>query len=108
MLAFFSFLFLIYIFITDNISISVYITCVILCLFSALSRSGGALQISIFIIIIYIIEGFIINTKHTLRLTDVTKTTETLPHDGIQRPTPPHTDDASSTAGNQPAVSNAT
>ena len=37
-----SFLFLIYIFIADNISISMYIMCVILCLFSALSGRVGA------------------------------------------------------------------
>ena len=36
----------------DNISISMYIMCVILCLLSALSRRVGALQISIIIIII--------------------------------------------------------
>ena len=41
-----------YIFIADNISISMYIMCVILCLFSALSRRVGALQISIIIITI--------------------------------------------------------
>ena len=46
---------LIYIFIADNISISMYIMCVIQCLFSALSRRAGALQISIIIIIITII-----------------------------------------------------
>ena len=39
-----------YIFITDNISISMYIMCVILGLFSALSCRVGALQISIIII----------------------------------------------------------
>ena len=43
---------LIYIFIADNISISMSFVCVILCLFSALSRRVGALQISIIIIII--------------------------------------------------------
>ena len=48
--------FLIYIFIVDNISISMYIMCGILCLFSALSRRVGALQISIIIIIIIIIK----------------------------------------------------
>ena len=48
----FHFLFLIYIFIVDNISIWMYIMCVILCLLSALSRRVGALQISIIIIII--------------------------------------------------------
>ena len=41
----------IYIFIADNISISMYILCVILCLFSALSRRVCALQIFIIIII---------------------------------------------------------
>ena len=41
----------IYIFVADNISISRYIMCVILCLFSALSRTVGALQISIIIVI---------------------------------------------------------
>ena len=40
----------IYSFIADNISISMYILCVILCLFSALSRRVSALQISIIII----------------------------------------------------------
>ena len=50
LLAFFSSFFLIYIFIADNISISMYIMCVILCLFGALSRRVGALQISIIII----------------------------------------------------------
>ena len=49
------FLFLVYIFIADNISISMYIMCVILCLFSALSRRVGALQIFVIIIIIIII-----------------------------------------------------
>ena len=39
-------------FIADNISISMYIMCVILCLLSALSRRVGALQICIIIIII--------------------------------------------------------
>ena len=39
-------------FIADNISISMYIVCVILCLFSALSRRIGAVQMSIIIIII--------------------------------------------------------
>ena len=43
------FFFLMYIFIADNISISMYITCLILCLFSALSRRVGALQISIIV-----------------------------------------------------------
>ena len=43
--------FFIYIFIADNISISMYIMCVILCLFSALNRRVGALQIYIIIII---------------------------------------------------------
>ena len=52
MLLAFSVLFLTYIFIVDNISISMYIMCVILCLFSALRRRVGALQISIIIIII--------------------------------------------------------
>ena len=37
-------------FIVDNISISAYIMCVIQCLFSAMSRRVGALQISIIII----------------------------------------------------------
>ena len=50
-LAFLNFLYT-YIFIADNISISMYVTCVILCLFSALSRRVGALQISIIIIVI--------------------------------------------------------
>ena len=39
-------------FIAENISISMNIMCVILCLFSALSRRVGALQISIITIII--------------------------------------------------------
>ena len=43
--------FLIYIFIADNISISINIMCVILCFFSDLSRRVGALQIVIIIII---------------------------------------------------------
>ena len=47
--------FLTYIFIADNISISMYIMCVILCLFSALSRRVCALQISIISIIISIV-----------------------------------------------------
>ena len=38
-----------YIFIADNISISMYIMCVILCLFSILSHRADALQISIII-----------------------------------------------------------
>ena len=42
--------FLIYIFIANNISISMYIMCVTLCLFGALSRRVGALQISVIII----------------------------------------------------------
>ena len=37
--------------VADNISISMYIICVMLCLLSALSRRVGALQISIIIII---------------------------------------------------------
>ena len=37
-----------FVFVLDNISISMYIVCV--CLFSALSRRVGALQISIIII----------------------------------------------------------
>ena len=41
----------VYSFIADNISISMYIMCVMLCLFSAFSRRVGALQISIIIII---------------------------------------------------------
>ena len=45
------FFFFSYIFIADNISISRYTMCVILCLFSALSCRVGALQISIMIII---------------------------------------------------------
>ena len=49
------FFFLAYIFIADNISISMYIMCVILCLFSALHRRVGALKISIIIIVIIII-----------------------------------------------------
>ena len=40
-----------YLFIADNISISMYVMRVILCLFSALSLSIGTLQISIIIII---------------------------------------------------------
>ena len=48
--SFFSFLY-IYFFIADNISISIYIMCVLLCLFSNLSRRVDALQISIIIII---------------------------------------------------------
>ena len=43
------FFFLIYIFIADNISISINIMCVILCFFSDLSRRVGALQIVIII-----------------------------------------------------------
>ena len=54
MLVFFLF-FLIYTFIADKISISMYIMRVILCVFSTLSRMVGALQISIIIIIIIII-----------------------------------------------------
>ena len=54
MLAFFLFFFNIYIFVADNISISMYIMCVTLCLFSALSRRVGAVQISIIIITITI------------------------------------------------------
>ena len=51
-LFFFNFFF----FIADNISISMYIMCVILCLLSALSRRvGRALQISIIIIIIVVV-----------------------------------------------------
>ena len=46
------FSFLIYILIADNIPISLYIMCVILCLFSALSHRVGTLQISVIIIII--------------------------------------------------------
>ena len=42
---------LIYNFIADNISILMYIMCVILCVFSALSRRLGALQMSIIVII---------------------------------------------------------
>ena len=42
--------FLLYIYTVDNISISMYIMCVILCLFSTLSCRVGALQISIIII----------------------------------------------------------
>ena len=41
----------IYNFIADNISILMYIMCVILCVFSALSRRLGALQMSIIVII---------------------------------------------------------
>ena len=56
---FFFFFLLINIFTADNISISMYITCVILCLFSALSRWVGALQIVIIIalyrIVLYIL-----------------------------------------------------
>ena len=44
--------FLTYIFIADNVSTSMYIMCVILYLFSALSCRVGALQISIIIITI--------------------------------------------------------
>ena len=44
------FFFLTYIFIADNISIWMYIMCVMLCLFSALRRRVSALQISIIII----------------------------------------------------------
>ena len=40
----------IYIFVAENISVSMYIMCVTLCFFSALSRRVGALQISIIII----------------------------------------------------------
>ena len=43
---------LFFFFFPHNISISMYIMCVILCMFSALSRRVGALQISIIIIII--------------------------------------------------------
>ena len=39
-----------YIFIADNISISVYVMCVILCLLTAFSCMVGTLQISIIII----------------------------------------------------------
>ena len=49
---FFCFFLIKYIFIADNISISMYIMCVILCMFSTLSRRVGALQISIIIFII--------------------------------------------------------
>ena len=45
----------IYICITDNISISMYVMCVILCLFRALSRRLDALQITIIIIIMIMI-----------------------------------------------------
>ena len=48
---FFSYMYMLYIFIADNISILMYIMCVILCLFSALSRRVGALQISIILFI---------------------------------------------------------
>ena len=47
----------IYIFIADNISISMYIMCVVLWLFSALSRRVGTLQISIIIIVIIVTAG---------------------------------------------------
>ena len=50
-------LFYIYIFITGNISISMYIMCAILCLFSALNLKVGALQMSIIIIIIIMMWG---------------------------------------------------
>ena len=50
-LAFLFSFFLTYIFIADNITMSLYIMCVILCLFSALSRRVGSLQISIIVII---------------------------------------------------------
>ena len=50
---FYLFFFTLHIFIADNISILMYIMCVILCLFSALSRRVGTLQISIIIIINY-------------------------------------------------------
>ena len=43
--------------IADNIFVSMYIMCVILCLFSALSRTVGALQISIIMMIIIINEA---------------------------------------------------
>ena len=51
----FSFFLIIYIFIADNISILMYIMCVILCLFSALSHRVDALQISIIIVVIRIV-----------------------------------------------------
>ena len=47
-----------YIFISDNISILMSIMCVILCLFSTLSRMVGALQISIIIIISSVWSGY--------------------------------------------------
>ena len=50
MLAFFFFSYIYTFFIADNIFISMYIMCVILCLFSTLSCKLGALQISIIII----------------------------------------------------------
>ena len=61
--------FLIYIFIADNIPMSMYIMCVILCLFSALSRRIGALQISI--IIIHLVDW-------TFNVAEVEKKTEKL------------------------------
>ena len=48
-------------FIAGNISILMYIMCVLLCLFSALSRRVGALQILTWIFIIIII---LITQKH--------------------------------------------
>ena len=66
--------FLIYIFIANNISISMYIMCIILCLFSALSRRVGALQISV-IIIIHLVDWTFsvaaIEKKKTERLVSV-------------------------------------
>ena len=53
---FYVLIYFIYVFIIDNISISMFIMCVILCLFSALSRWVGALQISIIIITILRVE----------------------------------------------------
>ena len=45
-------------------SISMYITCVILCLFSSVGRRVGALQISIIIIIIRLIIIFVSRKSH--------------------------------------------
>ena len=50
-------------------SISMYIMCVILCLFSALSRRAGALQISIIIIIIIMVMTVV--SSYRLRLGSV-------------------------------------
>ena len=58
MLAFFSSFFLTYIFIDGNTSISIYIMCVILCLFSALSRRVGALQFPLLLVLVLFTAQF--------------------------------------------------